>query len=76
MSNKAIYKPKGAAAEYAEWACNFYVGCSNLCNYCYCKKGRGAKILGGDKPTLKKCFLGSEEHAIQVFGGELIPINL
>ena len=27
MSNNAIYKPKGSAQEYAQWACNFYVGC-------------------------------------------------
>lgn len=70
MSNYAIYKPKGAAAEYAEWACNFYVGCSNGCTYCYLKKGRGAKVLGGDKPTLKKCFKG-EAHALEVFEKEL-----
>lgn len=67
---KAIYKPKGKAGEYAEWACNFYVGCSNGCDYCYLKKGRGAEILGGNKPTLKKCFR-DENHAIKVFEKEL-----
>ena len=71
FKGKAIYQPAGKAAEYAEWACNFYVGCSNGCTYCYCKKGRGAKILGGDKPTLKKCFLGSEEYALFCFESEL-----
>lgn len=70
MGNYAIYRPKGAAAEYAEWACNFYVGCSNGCTYCYLKKGRGAKVLGGDKPQLKKCFKG-ESHALEVFEKEL-----
>lgn len=70
MSNKAIYQPKGAAKEYSEWACNFYVGCSNGCEYCYLRKGRGAKILGGCKPTLKKCFK-DEEHAIMVFHEEM-----
>lgn len=67
---KAIYQPAGKAAEYAKWACNFYVGCSNGCEYCYLKKGRGAKILGGDKPTLKKCFK-DEKHALEVFEKEL-----
>jgi len=70
FKGKAIYQPAGKAAEYAEWACNFYVGCSNGCTYCYLKKGRGAKILGGDKPTLKKC-LKDENHALEVFEKEL-----
>lgn len=68
--NKAIYCPAGKAAEYAKWACNFYVGCSNGCTYCYLKKGRGAAILGGDKPTLKKCFR-DDFHALDVFEKEL-----
>lgn len=67
---KAIYQPKGKAGEYSYWACNFYVGCSNGCTYCYLKKGRGAKILGGCEPKLKSCFK-SEEHALEVFEKEL-----
>lgn len=30
----AIYQPKGKAGEYAKYAVNFYVGCSNDCDYC------------------------------------------
>ena len=30
-----IYKPAGRAAEYAEWACNLFRGCSHGCTYCY-----------------------------------------
>lgn len=76
MSNNAIYQPKGKAAEYAKWACNFYVGCSNECNYCYLKKGIGSKTLGGNKPTLKKCFKDAdcnkwEDYALWVFESEL-----
>ncbi len=70
MKGKAIYTPTGKAGEYAKYACNFYTGCSNGCAYCYLKKGIGAKVLGGDKPTLKKCFL-NEEHAIKVYFDEL-----
>lgn len=70
FKGKAIYQPSGKASEYAEWACNFYVGCSNGCEYCYLKKGRGAKILGGDKPTLKTCF-NDKTHALEVFEKEL-----
>lgn len=32
---KPIYKPKGAAAEYADLALNIYTGCNNGCTYCY-----------------------------------------
>ena len=35
FNGKAIYNPKGKAGEYAPWACNFYTGCSNDCEYCY-----------------------------------------
>ena len=32
---KVIYEPKGRAKEYAELACNLYVGCTHGCKYCY-----------------------------------------
>lgn len=70
FKGKAIYSPSGKAGEYSYWACNFYVGCSNGCTYCYLKKGRSKAIMGGDVPTLKKCFK-NEEHALQVFEKEL-----
>ena len=53
---KAIYKPVGKAQEYSRWACNFFLGCSNDCDYCYCKKGVLGTVAGGNKPMLKKCF--------------------
>lgn len=70
FKGKAIYNPSGKAGEYSYWACNLYVGCSNGCTYCYLKKGRVSKILGGDKPTLKKCFK-NEVDAMQIFVKEL-----
>ncbi len=30
-----IYEPKGRAREYAELACNLYLGCTHGCRYCY-----------------------------------------
>ena len=57
--------PKGSAAEYAKYACNFYVGCSNACTYCFNKRWGW-----GDVPTLKKCFK-DENHALDVFKREL-----
>ena len=70
INGKAIYSPKGKAGEYAEYACNFYVGCSNGCEYCYCKKGILAATMGGNSPTLKKCFK-DEYRALEVFEKEL-----
>lgn len=67
---KAIYNPSGKAGEYAEWACNFYVGCSNDCSYCYCKKGVLAHSMGGKTATLKKCFR-DEADAMRIFKKEL-----
>lgn len=72
MSNfngKAIYNPKGKAGEYSEWACNFYTGCSNDCEYCYCKKGFMGR-LWSTTPQLKKCFK-DETHALDVFVAEM-----
>ncbi|MEG1545401.1 MAG: hypothetical protein RR382_12925 [Tannerellaceae bacterium] len=69
--NKAIYKPKGKAGEYARYACNFFVGCSNDCSYCYCKKGVLGHAMGGAEVKLKKCFK-DKEHAFQVFQIEAI----
>jgi DNA repair photolyase len=70
LNGKAIYSPKGAAGEYAAYGCNLYVGCSCGCAYCYNKTKRFKATLGGDTPTLKKCFK-SEEHALEIFEKEL-----
>ncbi len=70
FKGKAIYNPSGKAGEYSYWACNFYNGCSNGCEYCYCKKGILAKTMGGDIPTLKKSFK-DEGHALGLFKLEL-----
>lgn len=70
FNGKAIYNPSGKAGEYSYWACNFFVGCSNGCTYCYCKKGILAGVMGQDTPQLKKCFK-DEDHALEVFQKEL-----
>lgn len=69
MSNHAIYKPAGKAAEYSKFACNFYTGCSNDCSYCYCKRGVMSHVWS-NAPRLKKCFK-DEAHALEVFEKEL-----
>ncbi len=68
FNGKAIYQPKGRAGEYSAWACNFYTGCSNDCQYCYCKRGVMSHVWD-TKPHLKKCFR-NEEHALRTFVDE------
>lgn len=70
LKGRAIYMPQHQAGEYAKYACNFYVGCSNDCAYCYCKRGVLGKAMGGTTPTLKKCFRNIL-HAMNVFQDEL-----
>lgn len=69
FNGKAIYEPSGKAAEYSPWACNFFTGCSNDCEYCYCKRGVLSHVWD-KKPHLKKCFI-TEHYALDVFCKEL-----
>lgn len=71
---KALYEPKGKAAEYNRWAVNFYTGCSHNCEYCYLKRGTLAHVWD-TKPHLKKCFK-DEAHALEVFKKELLDNRL
>lgn len=64
-NGKAIYNPKGKAGEYSRWACNFFTGCSNGCDYCYCRRGFLSSVWS-DRPCLKKCFR-DENHALECF---------
>ena len=66
---KAIYQSAGKAAEYGEWACNFYIGCSNWCDYCFCSETLKPG-LWSSTVTLKKAFK-DEQDAIAVFEKEL-----
>lgn len=68
---KILSRPKGNAEEYGRWSVNPYLGCPNDCQYCYLKKGPGAKVLGGDKPTLKSGVV-SEEHAYHLAMAEIL----
>lgn len=67
---KVIYKPKGRAGEYAKYACNFYTGCSNDCEYCYCKRGV-MSLVWDTKPHLRKCFI-NENHALSCFSHDIM----
>ena len=67
---KAIYTPSGKAREYSYWACNFYIGCSNRCSYCYLKREPFHYTMGMNSPRLKSSFR-NREHALEVFKMEL-----
>lgn len=56
-----IYKPKGAAGEYAVYAVNFFNGCSNGCSYCYNKRGVASKVCGAPMPVMRKGYKDENE---------------
>ena len=45
-----IYKPKGKAAEYGDYAVNIYTGCPHRCYYCY-----APLVLRKDKEIFHSC---------------------
>jgi DNA repair photolyase len=50
---KPIYKPKGRAAEYGDYALNIYTECNHGCTYCYARdmaKRFGKPWVGNIKP--------------------------
>lgn len=49
MAN-VVYKPRGAALEYAPWASNVYQGCDNGCLYCY-----APRVLHQKKEDFHEC---------------------
>lgn len=68
---KILSRPQGNAEEYGRWAVNPYLGCSNLCRYCFLKKGPSGAYLGQDSPVLKKGVV-NEEHAYHLAMAEII----
>lgn len=47
---KPIYKPKGAAAEYGDYAVNIYTGCPHRCYYCF-----APQVLHRDRKVFHSC---------------------
>lgn len=68
---KILSKPKGNAEEYGRWSVNPYKGCPHGCQYCYLKKGPGAKNLGGDSSILKSGVC-SDRHAYHIAMAEIL----
>lgn len=61
-----IYKPQGAAGEYAKWAINLYHGCSNGCTYCYNRRGVLSHVFG-DKPELAAPIVKLREKLLNMY---------
>jgi DNA repair photolyase len=57
MSGEVIYEPKGRALEYAELACNPWIGCVHGCLYCYGPASFRVKRENWSPPILKANFL-------------------
>ncbi len=74
FKGKAIYRPNGKAAEYSEWACNFYNGCTHNCSYCYNNHNLMSKTVGGTDVRLKKSLV-DEQTAFQIFMAELTKVK-
>lgn len=54
-----VYKPRGRAGEYADWALNLYRGCGHGCTYCYAPRVvRMDRCQFHDKPEPRKDILG------------------
>ncbi len=47
---KPIYTPKGAAAEYGDYAVNIYTGCPHRCYYCF-----APQVLHRDREAFHSC---------------------
>jgi DNA repair photolyase len=60
-----IYKPKGAAAEYGEYALNIYTGCPHGCTYCY-----SPRVLRREKNEFHNC-VAPRENIVEAVKNQL-----
>ena len=56
---KPIYKPKGKAAEYGDYAINIYTGCPHRCYYCF-----APNVLRRDK-ELFHCEIAPRKNIVE-----------
>jgi len=68
MRFQAIYRPRGRAAEYAEWACNLYTGCSHRCHYCYGPRITHQTPDQFGRPKPRENILGKLRHDVELIG--------
>lgn len=60
-----IYKPKGKAAEYGDYAVNIYTGCPHRCYYCY-----APSVLRKDRETFHSC-VEPRKGIVEAVGNQL-----
>jgi DNA repair photolyase len=73
-----IYKPKGRALEYAEWAVNIYSGCGpGICSYCFAPRVLHKTISEFSRPQAREGFLEALEAQAAKFdsGGKRILLS-
>ncbi len=58
---KPIYKPKGAAKEYGDYAINIYTGCPHWCYYCF-----APGVLRRDRYEFHNCIKPRENIVEEV----------
>lgn len=56
-----IYKPKGAAAEYGDYAVNIYTGCPHRCYYCF-----APQVLHREREVFHSCVEPRKDIVLEV----------
>lgn len=73
---RVIYRPRGRAAEYAQWAVNPWVGCDHGCTYCYGPQTLKITPEEFRVPRLKTHFFDKLEKDARDLAGDPEPILL
>lgn len=59
---RIVYEPRGRAKEYADLACNLYIGCTHGCKYCF------APACMHSTPEKWKSGVYVRQRALELFG--------
>ena len=65
-----IYEPRGRAKEYADLACNNYIGCTNGCKYCF-----APSVMRSDRADYHKCVKPRTEAIHKWFEKDCIEME-
>lgn len=68
---KIIYEPKGRAKEYADLACNDYIGCPHQCLYCF-----APSVMRSDRDSYHKTINPRTEAIMKWFEKDCIELEL